>query len=128
MVESEKAPPEILSDAYTGLQKATADGDHQKVYECTKEIIKYGDAEKVKQATSAHIVSLIRLRRLDDAFQFVNGNNKRRQEYQMELAYIQHRRNQNQKALEILEKIPQGSRDSQYNRLMAQVTYKLGLL
>ena len=46
----------------------------------------------------------------------------------MELAYIQHRRNQNQKALEILEKIPQGSRDSQYNRLMAQVTYKLGLL
>ena len=47
MVEAEKAPPQILSDSYTALKQAIIDGDHEKVNENTKAIVKLGDAEKI---------------------------------------------------------------------------------
>ena len=43
-----------------------------------------------------------------------------------EIAYILHRKDKNREALDQLNKIPNDSRGDGFNRLMAQVYYKLG--
>jgi hypothetical protein len=88
MVESEKAPAEMLSESYTTLRQAIVENDHQTVADNTKVIVKLGEADKIRGATQAHVVSLIRLRKLDEALTYINGNKKRRDDFQIEAAYI----------------------------------------
>ena len=88
MVEEDKAPAQVLSDSYTALQQAIMDRDHQLVNDNTKSIVKLGDPDKIKAAVHSHIVGLIKLRRLDDALNYINGSKQRKEEFILEAAYI----------------------------------------